>query len=148
MILTGSRPLTLCLVSHFSAAAAAGLKTSYATVRDGDDVTLPYFAETCDGTVWTFTASGSIKPVLLFECGKFHEGVGNKSTRLRLAEKCSLAIENASVDDAGLYGWGRFREEGCQYEVAQVLLSVVTSEYLQLNLNMDRTLNTLAILHN
>ncbi|KAG7236486.1 hypothetical protein INR49_000860, partial [Caranx melampygus] len=119
------------LTLHFTAAAAAGLKTSYVTVRDGDDVTLPHCAgtdgqETCDGTMWFFTASGSSSPVPVFECGKFHEDVQSKSDRLRLTEKCSLVVEKVSADDAGQYSCGQFREGGRQYEVAQFLLSVVT----------------------
>lgn len=105
------------------------------TVRDGADVTLPDCAgtgdhqETCDRTVWFFSASGSSSPVPVFECGKFHEDVRSKSDRLRLTEKCCLVVEKVSVDDAGQYGCGHFREGRLRYDIAQVLLSVVTSEY-------------------
>ncbi|KAG7217869.1 hypothetical protein INR49_020822, partial [Caranx melampygus] len=119
------------LLLHFTA-AAAGLNPSSVTVRDGAGVTLPCFTGTgdqrrCDGTDWTFAASGSRAVVTVFEGGKFHADVRSKSDRLRVTEECSLVIEKVSVDDAGLYTCRQFDSSGRhQGGDAVVLLSVVS----------------------
>ncbi|KAK9531857.1 hypothetical protein VZT92_011257 [Zoarces viviparus] len=83
------------------------------TVRDGDEVTLPYKNVTrdqdeCNSTTWLFTGSGNTV-VPLFEYGKIDEAAKDKSDRLSVSENCSLIIKNVTDEDAGQYICRLFR---------------------------------------
>ncbi|XP_031722060.1 uncharacterized protein LOC116393671 [Anarrhichthys ocellatus] len=90
---------------------AAVVEPSSFTVRDGDEVTLPFKNVThdqdeCDSITWLFTGSGNTVP--LFEDGKIVEAEA-KSDRLSVSEKCSLVMKNVTYKDGGEYVCRQFR---------------------------------------
>ncbi|XP_031722064.1 uncharacterized protein LOC116393675 isoform X2 [Anarrhichthys ocellatus] len=110
---------------------AAVVEPSSFTVRDGDEVTLPFKNVThdqdeCDSITWLFTGSGNTVP--LFEHGKIVEAEA-KSDRLNVSEKCSLVMKNVTDKDGGEYVCRQFRS-GKQEGEDVFHLAVVTSEYL------------------
>jgi len=112
------------------------VKNYYPIVRAGDEVTLPFDnviddQDKCESTEWLFSHSGST--VTLFKDGQIHKAAKAKSDRLRVTQNCSLVIKKVTEEDAGGYVCRQFRSGEQQDPVSQVFLSVVTSEYLHLN---------------
>uniref|UniRef100_A0A673C279 Ig-like domain-containing protein n=1 Tax=Sphaeramia orbicularis TaxID=375764 RepID=A0A673C279_9TELE len=103
------------------------------TVRDGDDVTLP-----CTGVIpdqdqcsqtWRFTNPPGEMTEFVFSRRVGHPG--KKLDRQSVSANCSLVIKKVTVNDAGRYVCMQRDVSGSKHEV---ILSVVTSEYLHQNI--------------
>lgn len=124
--------------SFMSSSAVTGQYTSF-VVRDGDGVTLPcenvtYNQNGCEHTSWLFSGAGNTPAVELVTLGQVGEHDAVKLDRLGVAENCSLVLKNVTVEDVGRYSCRQVSGSGPQQGPdAHVYLSVIISEYLQLN---------------
>ncbi|XP_033181786.1 uncharacterized protein LOC113149060 [Anabas testudineus] len=102
-----------------------------ATVRDGDDVTLPCEnvisdQNECDNTTWIFTGSGKSAAVTLIDHGQIYKEAKSKSDRLSVTENCSLVIKKVTAEDVGRYTCRQFMSGQQQGGESVFDLSVVT----------------------
>uniref|UniRef100_A0A3Q1JQ18 Ig-like domain-containing protein n=1 Tax=Anabas testudineus TaxID=64144 RepID=A0A3Q1JQ18_ANATE len=114
--------------SFFFSSTVTRQLSSYFTVRDGDDVTLPCKhvkrdQDKCQKTEWFFNDPQQRRTDLLFRSGK----IESKSDRLSVTENCSLVIKKVTDEDVGRYICRNKSqpksEDGLMY------LFVVNSEY-------------------
>ncbi|XP_067337530.1 uncharacterized protein [Channa argus] len=122
--------LFLILMIHFTVTG----QSSYFTVRDGDDVTLPC-GNVRDGqnkfnrTDWMLTDQENNGTVMLVRRGQIEtvQIPNSKSDRMSVTENCSLVIKNVTDEDIGRYTCRQFNESGQQEGSDSVVdVSVVT----------------------
>lgn len=123
--------------SFISSSAVTGQYTSF-VVRDGESVTLPcenmtYNQNGCEHTSWLFSGAGNTPAVELVTLGQVGENDRAKSDRLGVAENCSLVLKKVTVEDVGRYSCRQVSKSRQQGPDAHIYLSVINSEYLQLN---------------